>query len=226
MKKITFLAIAALCILFFNGCSNSSTVNVTSNEINAIEITDTNDVYHTFGTTYFQNKVTKNIFYLIADGNCKNQSGYNKIIQFLENTDHQNKSIGSVWRLGSKCYLILDNSRHLYLSTSNKTLSKCYIVFNNVDNFYFNENQTEDFIVLNAPSTDFPNSCVIGDISYSNGQFCYMGELLFDKIHIGGIVTLSNYQITPDGTKQILATCGERTVLITEKDHIFSTKPI
>ena len=64
MKKIIFLAIAALCILFFNGCSNSSTGNVTSNEINAIEITDTNDVYHTFGTTYFQSKVTKNIFYI------------------------------------------------------------------------------------------------------------------------------------------------------------------
>ena len=222
MKKIISLfAIATLFIVIFNGCSKSSAATDPKEPI-TLEANTANDFYIAFETTFFSTKESKNIFKLIANGDQTNEYGYSKLVRYLNTNDYEQMPIGQVWELGNRCYLVVTNSRHLYLSKSNKNLNRCYDILNNIDNFYVKE----ELPILNAPSEEFPQSCIVGDMTFANGQFCYLGELLFDKIYVGGIVTLSNYQISSDGTKHIIATCGERTVLITEKDHVFSTKQI
>ena len=223
MKKIiSTITIVAICILIFTGCSKSSTKDIPFDEPITFELNTVNDYYIAFETTFFYDADAKQIFKLIANENQKTESGYRTLKRYLNTHEFNYEPIGQVWKLGNRCYFVIDKYRHLYLSKSNKNLNECYHILNNVDSY----NVKDELYILNSPAVEFPKTCIIGDMTFVNGQFWYLGEILFDTIKLGGIVELSNYQISPDGTKYIVATSGERTILITEKNHTFNSKQI
>lgn len=221
MKKfISIFTIVTICIVTFSSCLNPLAQN--PNELIIYEASSSDDFYAAFETTFFSSRDSKNVFDLISKGKQEKESGYRCILRYLNSNKYQEKSFGQIWKLGNSCFLIVTKNRHLYLSKSDKNLNRCYHILNNIDNYYVKE----ELPILNAPSTEIPDNCIIGDMTFANGQFSYLGEILFDKIYLGGIVTISNYQITTDKTKQFIATSKERTFLVTEKEHVFSYKQI
>jgi hypothetical protein len=213
MKKIFAIILAIATVLSFSmiGCSNSSNpITLSKDEIDC-------DIDKTFSTTNFISEEAKGIFNLISSDTYHYVSGYRLITEYLRNHKFTENEIGQIWELGTNCYLIVNPCRSLYLSNSKKTLNSDLYLLPNVDTYLVSYNLKK----LATPSDILPKECIIDDITYLDGQFFYLGELLFDAAYLGPYGKITSYVGNSNEVNQFTGAVDKQIWYITEKDHVF-----
>ena len=228
MKKFIFLTIASIiifsCILYLlpNNSKNTETLEHTTAPI-TIKVESGNEISEAFSKTHFVDKNSKKIFELVASGNAPTETGFRNLRLFLNTTEFYKTEIGQIWTLGKNCYLIVDKNRHLYLSNSDKTLHMSFDILPNIDSYNI---KTELQTLTNLSSEEDLTQFIIGDISFSNGQFCHLGEIKFDLIYLGGIFKIVDYNIFSKDRIEYIINSDTRCFLVKQNGLNFEYKQI
>lgn len=213
MKKFLCILLAIATVLSFAmvGCSNSSSsITLSEDELDS-------EIDKAFATTTFINEEAKGIFNLISSDTYHYVSGYRLLTEYLRNHKYSVNEVGQIWELGNDCYLIVNPCRSLYLSNSKKTLNSDLYLLPNIDTYLVSSNLKK----LEAPSEMLPKECIIDDMTYLDGQFFYLGELLFDAAYLGPYGKITSYVGNSDGVNQFTGAVDKQIWYITEKDQVF-----
>ena len=213
MKKILCILLAIATVLSFTmiGCSNSlNPITLAEDELDS-------EIDKAFATTNFISEEAKGIFGLISSDTYHYVSGYRLVTEYLRNHKYSENEVGQIWELGTDCYLIVNPCRSLYLSNSKKALNSDLYLLPNIDTYLVSSNLN----ILERASEKVPYECIIDDMTYLDGQFFYLGELLFDAAHLGPYGQITSYAGNSDGVNHFTGKVNNQIWYITEKNHVF-----